>query len=203
MVNDMLRQTSNEVSSSSEAIWKEITDPITAKKVYIHSKTGKSFASRPGPNKAAVTCADSVETISQTSTSVGLDEGTSSTSYGSRPISAAPHLSHNFQRYFPGSKRLRLDSNAVATSGGALLEDASRLDSNAAASSGQPLSCAVLEDAAYRDKDVNKENDEMVSCGDSSFEKLLKNWTNPSFLPGQEVECFCIIILAEKCIHAF
>ena len=176
--SDVLRRVVSEPSETGSAslgeIWKEVYDPVTSKKVYIHSRTGNSHPSLP------FRCTGSDSGLPGF-TSTGLDSGGGgggggsngnaeicmmSPSYGARPIAAAPHLSHDFDCFLPGAKRLKLD-------------DSTGLDSRSHSNpSGDQLGNDVdqSQNEAWRAKE-----------GTGPFESLLRNWKNPAFLPSQEV----------------
>ena len=167
----------NETGSASLGeIWKELYDPVTSKKVYIHSRTGNSYPSLP----FSCTGSDSDSGLAG-STSTGLDSGGGgggdsggsdgnaemcmvSPCYGVRPIAAAPHLSHDFDCFLPGAKRLKLD-------------DSTGLGSHSNPSGDQ------------LGNDVDQSQDEAWRAKEDTgpFESLLRNWKNPAILPGQEV----------------
>ena len=88
------------------SIWKEKIDPRTAKKVYVHSRTGMCRSSKPEHHTDSVAAGRSLD-MHHTEPSEAQVEPSSS--YGAKPSAAAPHLSFDFQQFLPpSSKRLRL-----------------------------------------------------------------------------------------------
>ncbi len=155
-------------SASPKSMWKEKIDPRTAKKVYIHSKTGNCRTSKPEehsyhPQEDPMATTGGTD-LSAPSAEAGDEEATSSTSYGAKPIAAAPHLSFAFQHFLPPSaKRLRLFDNSVASS-----SDLSEVCASSAMAGGEATGSGGEE-------------------GEMNFQNLFRSWKNPVFLPGQEV----------------
>ena len=151
-----------DLHSGSDTLWKEAFDPHTAQRIYIHSKTGNVCSTRHDTIATEVGSCGS-----------GMSTGSYSTSYGSKPPLAAPHISHDFDGFLPGTKRLRIAPlpRPVAQ----LRVDA---DDDLGVRSGSDGGVT----SKWRNKDENR------NLSEGSFEKLLNNWSNPSFLAGQEVE---------------
>ena len=179
-------------------IWKEARDPCTGKAIYIHSKTGNTCSRLPTTEQASdftplITCgcdsgdAESSVLCSNAPSGVYVTGGDTmlSSSYGTRPISAAPHLSYDYESYFPSSrKRLRLDESArVATSTGWSVgrsEGGGGWEEGRGGGGGEG---GESEGTIMADSEEGGEGDD----GGVSFASLFRNWTNPVFLPGQMV----------------
>ena len=107
--SDLLRNNVN-----LKTIWKEKYDPITARKIYIHSRTGNSCTTKPSELMGHI------DTMP-----AGVNGGRDvSTSYGAKPLSAAPHLSHDFECFLPGTKKLRIEQIPAATGQPTTVDDA-------------------------------------------------------------------------------
>ena len=101
------------------SLWREVKDPSTGKKTFIHERTGKTSAVGPvEPRGVSSTAAvashfgkvpsDRDLQLPVVATARSIPEPAPSSSYGSRPLSAAPHLSFDFEHFVPSSKRLRV-----------------------------------------------------------------------------------------------
>ena len=191
--------------ATSKPIWKECIDPVSKKKIFIHSKTGNVCTSKP----TEYTSSDLLplppvhmehnDTDSRMNTedsglgdSLHLDSSSISstphtysdkpsfmTTFGAKPLRAAPHLSHDFASFLPRPKHLR---TSFASS-------ESLLDStNTTLQSILSESCADTVGNKWRN---NKEVDELHqgegASSNNSFAALLDQWENPTFQPGDMV----------------
>lgn len=153
-------------TTTSCTIWKEKIDPRTAKAIYIHSKTGNCRTSKP--DNYAEGSQDSLAVMDTTNQSGSIVQEELSTSYGARPITAAPHLSFDFEHFLPPSaKQLRL--------------------SDSAASHGILSLCSVSSGAGDDGDKESRRREEDCEDEEPSFHSLLRSWKNPAFLPGEEV----------------
>ena len=94
---------------NSDYTWKEGSNPLTNKKMFIHTKTGKSYSSKPSGHLISNDESGPLSTGS-ISSSKPITNDNFSMSYGAKPLNAAPHLSHDFQCFLPSTKRLRIDN---------------------------------------------------------------------------------------------
>ena len=112
------REANTEISS----LWQETTDPMTRKTIYIHKRTGnaRTTALWKQNNVAAFPdCVPCPNTSNKSAIDNLLDIETNkisrvcSSSYGSRPLEAAPHLSFGFDRFAPSAMRLRMGRDSL------------------------------------------------------------------------------------------
>ncbi len=112
------READIEISS----LWQETTDPMTRKTIYIHKRTGNARTTALWKQKNVAAFPDCVpcpNTSNKSAIDNLLDIETNkisrvcSSSYGSRPLEAAPHLSFGFDRFAPSAMRLRMGRDSL------------------------------------------------------------------------------------------
>jgi len=104
-------------------LWQEVKNPSTGRMIFIHKRSGTASAEGPvkprgvasaaamATHGGAVNAGRVLQPPLMGATGTTPEPGStpaSSSSYGSRPLSAAPHLSFDFDRFVPSSKRLRM-----------------------------------------------------------------------------------------------
>lgn len=144
----------------TKPLWRETLDPLTGRKIYIHSVSGNCSYSSPIPTKTSPTTIDS-EVNDTTAISEAMFER--------RP---SPHSSHDCSSFMPRPKSQRL---MVTTS------THHQVSMNYSPSEG-----SRSPNLKWRDwKEMERRGEKKTRR--TNFEALLKNWKNPTFKPGQEV----------------
>ena len=186
-MSDNFSTESHHTGVSVSSLWKRSYDPLTAKRVYIHRRTGRTSTISPdGCNASRSTLSmgtDGVNAISSSDTfderiATGVrnhvigctseDNSLCSSSYGSRPPPAAPHLICDLDGFLPSTKRLRMEHAPTEAY----------------------LSTGVSWSEGHGGGGKERRRERLTGEG-WSFERLLQSWRNPSFLAGQEVTLEC------------
>lgn len=178
------------------SLWKEVTDPITGGRIFIHSVTGMSSTDRPPAVTSFNACQDNTN-ASQDLISRPLSEGftrsyTSSTNtvlhnasintLGTAPLRAAPHLSHDFDPLVPRPRHLRA---LFGTSSNSTDMAASRVTAQCTCTVSPHIGEVHLKWRSSHEPRQPKES--FPSSETCSVGKLLNEWNNPTFQAGHEV----------------
>ena len=188
-------------SSQSHSVlkpqWKEATDPVSGRKVYIDSATGNCLSQKPASLTHLAGAQQSYEMDSTAGREVLLGKRThtlhshastlsqcSSSSLGAPPLRAAPHLSHNFSPLLPRPKQQRTSFSRDNRTDVSLTQSSisSLVAEHVTSCSSE---CAV--DSKWRNDDELSQLRMSQMNEPSSVARLLENWENPTFQPGHEV----------------
>ena len=161
---DIQLQDNTNVSSSQKPLWKKVLDPASGRKIFVHSITGNCSYKNPTD--------DSLLHDSDVDSTTSL----CSPAFGTRPLRAAPHLSYDYGAFIPRPKSQQsMNTSLSSRDTSELLAEHRENDDS--------------QNVKWRDhSEVDLLQGGSSEKSGTSFEALLKNWRNPTFQPGQEVE---------------
>ena len=175
-----------DTSASCKPVWKEVNDPVSGRRIFVHSVTGNCSYSNPVGSSVADTPSTSNLSISDTrgySDSVTGERSSSpantwtfTSSLGMKPLNGACHLSHDYQSFLPRPKNQRTTPSELDTSEHRVAELVSEHRLTPASDTCKWRDSRELDGLSLTLGKIGR-----------TFETLLEEWENPTFQAGQEV----------------
>ena len=192
----------------TKSVWKQQVNAKTGRTFYVHSLSGNVRSDKPpdsllderdtldnpvlnnsSDNNSAL--GDSVLDAPQVLLPDSLRE---ECYHGAQPLTAAPHLTHDFSAFVPRPKQQRMSGPSDKNVSSSAADLSTSVQSMV--SEYRESFATDVESKWRNDNELSVVREAVLSAEPSdyvrSLESILETWQNPAFLPGQEV---CTVIV--------